>query len=188
MVTKQTEILAEKSFIEVAPHSKMVALGYDTTDPALLECAGKLFQVKDVKWADEDLRHVYVYGSERCFIDADIARTWVNPFVDAIKSIREQIDSDEGSEFEIHIELRTEVEDSIDPRTGALNTHEVEEDAKGVLGIEKENDTWSWATVLHTDFLDVSRKESGFSSLEECLSSFADYIIMFDDFEVVQKY
>lgn len=111
-----------------------------------------------------------------------------HPFAEELDKIRNLIDSDEGSEFEIHIELRTEVESSIDPRTGALNTYEVEEDAKGVLGIEKENDVWSWATVLHTDFLDVDDRDSGFSSLEECLSSFADYTIKFDDFEVVQRY
>lgn len=116
---------------------------------------------------------------------AESAKLPVDPIAVELDKIRDMIDLDGGSEFSIHIELSDEVPSSIDPRTGALVTSNIEEDQDGVLSIEEENGIWSWSAVIPNALGDLGGSGSNFDSLESCLASVHDYAYGFDTFEVL---
>lgn len=94
-------------------------------------------------------------------------------------------------EFEIHVAYADEVAYSVNPVTGGLNSRNSSEDTTGVLSVDYEEDgTYSWQTVIRTEFSDFDLDDSakGFASVEECMNSLYDYACSLDEFDVLQKY
>ena len=118
---------------------------------------------------------------------SESAKLPVDPIAVELDKIRDLIDLDEGSEFSIHVEIKDEVPSSIDPRSGALITLDVDENQDGTLSIEKEDDLWSWLAVIPNAVGDLGGSGKGFSSLEECIQDIYNYANSFDVFQVLDR-
>lgn len=109
-----------------------------------------------------------------------------DPLSAEMDKIRDLIDLDEGSEFEITVGFCGETNRSVDPETGAYHSTEVDDSASGHLDILKDGEnSWEWYAFIPNDYdFDLGGRVGGFDSLEECLDSVREWAEEFTDFTV----